>query len=264
MKELQIFKHESFGEVRVIEKDGEPWFIAADVLRCLDLKSNTSLADLDEDEADTHTVRTSSQRREMTIISEPGFYKLVLKSRKSEAKAVQRWVTHEVLPAIRKHGAYMTEPTIQKVIDDPDFLIELATRLKEEKQRRIVAEKQVAIAAPAMKAWERIAARGNTLYVVTVAQLISDERKISLGGVKMFRWMRNNGWCHYKTGWNGKRYNAPYQDKIDAGLLRLEMDTINRGNGDEEQPVIKVTAKGLQKLINIFVNMSPLDIKKVL
>lgn len=107
MTGLQIFEHQDFGQIRVVEQDGEPWFVAADVCRALDLSDTSkSLERLDEDEKGTSLIRTLGGEQQMSIVNEPGLYSLVLGSRKPEAKAFKRWITHEVLPSIRQTGGY--------------------------------------------------------------------------------------------------------------------------------------------------------------
>ena len=108
--------------VRIIEKDGEPWFVAKDVCNVLELANpRSSMALLDEDERGVHSMDTPSAKQEMAIISEAGLYSLILRSRKPEAKAFKRWVTHEVLPSIRKTGAYLAPKLslekLQKIIE---------------------------------------------------------------------------------------------------------------------------------------------------
>ena len=104
MNELQIFSNPAFGEIRVTDQNGEPWVVAADVCRALDIGNPTqAIARLDSDES----TLISNEGREMNIISEPGLYALVLGSRKPEAKAFKRWVTHEVIPSIRRTGGYI-------------------------------------------------------------------------------------------------------------------------------------------------------------
>lgn len=133
MNELQIFNSESFGEVRTIVKDNEPWFVAADVCRALEL-DRTATRRLDDDEKDVHSTHTLGGDQEITIINEPGLYALVLGSRKPEAKAFKRWITHEVVPAIRKNGAYLTPETAYKMLSDPQNLIQLLTTLSEKNE----------------------------------------------------------------------------------------------------------------------------------
>lgn len=143
--QLQIFKNPDFGEVRTIIRGGEPWFVAADVCRALDVDS-TATRRLDEDEISAlRLTQTSSngvsQEREVNIVNEPGLYSLVLGSRKPEAKAFKRWVTHDVIPAIRRHGMY----AIDDIIANPDLGIAALQALKDEREKRQALESTVAV-----------------------------------------------------------------------------------------------------------------------
>lgn len=125
MNEIQIFEHEAFGQIRVIDRDGEPWFIAVDVCKALELGNNRqAIARLDDDEKGVISIDTPGGPQEMSVINEPGLYSLVLGSRKPEAKAFKRWVTHEVLPAIRQNGYYALMPveTSQRALTPDDYL----------------------------------------------------------------------------------------------------------------------------------------------
>lgn len=134
--EIQLFHSDKFGDVRALSVDCEPWFVAKDVCDILGLgRQQDSTRYLDDDEKRGCLVNTPSGEQRMVCVSEPGLYKLIMRSRKPEAKAFQRWVTHEVLPAIRKHGAYMTPVTIDAIIADPAFGIRLLTELQTERER---------------------------------------------------------------------------------------------------------------------------------
>lgn len=138
MNELMIFDNPEFGKIRVIEQNGEPWFVAADVCKALDIGNPTqALTRLDKDEV---TLISNEGYREMNFINEPGLYTLVLGSRKTEARAFKRWITHEVVPSIRKHGLYATESTVEAMLNDPDTAIRLLQEIKEERERRKVLE----------------------------------------------------------------------------------------------------------------------------
>lgn len=114
MNDLKIFENHQFGEIRVIEQDGEPWFVAADVCRALELEdTGRATARLDEDELTRIKIVSGGQGREVIAVNEPGLYSLVLGSRKPEAKTFKRWITHEVIPAIRRTGSY-TVPNMSK------------------------------------------------------------------------------------------------------------------------------------------------------
>lgn len=160
MNDLSVFENAEFGKVRVITRDGEPWFVVADVCRALEIGNSRMATDrLDEDEkAAVSLTDTSSngvsQNRKMSIVNEPGLYSLVLGSRKPEAKAFKRWITHEVIPSIRKHGAYATEETLDNIISNPDFGIRLLQELKAEREQRTKLEQQNLLLSQENKALE--------------------------------------------------------------------------------------------------------------
>ncbi|MDD3337160.1 MAG: Bro-N domain-containing protein [Eubacteriales bacterium] len=130
MNEMQIFSNETYGEIRTMVRDSMPWFVAADVCRVLGLDNNRqALTRLDDDEKDVISNDTLGGKQQMSIINEPGLYSLVLGSRKPEARTFRRWITHEVLPAIRKYGAYAADPETMAL------LAETAKRLKADNDR---------------------------------------------------------------------------------------------------------------------------------
>lgn len=156
MQELMIFNNPEFGEIRTVEVNGEPWFVLKDVC-CAFGESNYRRvsARLDEDEKGVSQIATPGGAQSMTIISEAGLYSALfimqpekargvsdeyIAKRQTQLKKFRRWVTSEVIPSIRKHGAYMTPDTIEKILDDPDTIIHLATALKEERQKRKALE----------------------------------------------------------------------------------------------------------------------------
>ena len=133
---LMIFENPEFGAVRSILIDGDPWFVAADVCKALELeKTNRALSRLDDDEKGAHSVSTPGGRQRMSIISESGLYSLILGSRKPEARAFKRWITHEVIPSIRKHGAYMTDSLLDALEAHPEAVPEYLNRLRSENAR---------------------------------------------------------------------------------------------------------------------------------
>lgn len=153
MEELRIFENPSFGTVRTLEKDGEPWFIAVDVCKALELTA-TATRRLDDDEKGLHSTQTLGGNQEMVIINEPGIYSLVLGSRKPEAKAFKRWIVHDVIPSIRKHGAYMTPDKLTETLTRPESVIELLQALVNEQARvKELTSTNAALAAEA-NTWE--------------------------------------------------------------------------------------------------------------
>ena len=133
---LMTFENAAFGKIRTLTIDGEPWFVAADVCRALEI-GNPSMAveRLDDDEKGISTIDTLGGKQRMTIINEPGVYSLVLSSRKPEAKAFRRWITHEVIPTIRKYGGYMTKSLLEQVLENPNLIYEFARRMLAEQQK---------------------------------------------------------------------------------------------------------------------------------
>lgn len=140
MNEMQVFNFES-DKVRVVVREGEPWFVAKDVCKVLKLDNpRSTIALLDDDEKGVHNMDTLGGNQSMTVVTESGLYSLILRSRKPEAKRFKKWITSEVLPSIRKHGAYLSPSKIEEVLSDPDTIIRLATTLKQEKEQRAIAE----------------------------------------------------------------------------------------------------------------------------
>ena len=146
---LMTFENAAFGKIRTLTIDGEPWFVAADVCRALEI-GNPSMAveRLDDDEKGISTIDTLGGKQRMTIINEPGLYSLVLSSRKPEAKAFRRWITHEVIPTIRKYGGYMTKSLLEQVLENPNLIYEFARRMLAEQQKNERLRQELAHAKP--------------------------------------------------------------------------------------------------------------------
>lgn len=142
--QLEIFKNEQFGEVRVSIIDNEPWFVGKDVAEILGYErpDNAIRNHVDEEDKLMHQISASGQNRNMIIINESGLYSLVLSSKLPEAKKFKRWVTSEVLPTVRKNGMF----AVDELLDNPDLLIATATKLKEERIARLEAEKKALLA----------------------------------------------------------------------------------------------------------------------
>lgn len=146
---LMNFENPEFGAVRSILIDGDPWFVAADVCKALELeKTNRALSRLDDDEKGAHSVSTPGGRQRMSIISESGLYSLILGSRKPEARAFKRWITHEVIPSIRKHGAYMTDSLLDALEAHPEAVPEYLNRLRSENARKRELTRCLRLALP--------------------------------------------------------------------------------------------------------------------
>ena len=132
MKELKIFSNDNFGNIRGVEINGEPWLVGKDVAEVLGYKNTRDALSnhVDDEDKTSVAIHDGRQNRNMTIVNESGFYSLVLGSKLPNAKKFKKWVTSEVLPSIRKHGMYATD----ELLDNPDLLIQIATKLKEERE----------------------------------------------------------------------------------------------------------------------------------
>ena len=256
MNELQIFKNSEFGEIRTVTKNNEPWFIATDVCSALDI-SNTSqaLTRLDDDEKNTIILNEGIGNPNKSIVSEYGLYNLILASRKKEAKKFKRWITHEVIPTIRKHGAYMSSEVIEKTLSDPDYLIRLAINLKEEKAKRALAEAQIERDKPKVLFADTVSSSNKSCLVGELAKLISQEAirrgeiNKKIGQNNLFAWMRSNGYlCK-----SGERKNQPLQQYVEQGLFELKKGSYVDSNGSNiTTTTTKVTGKGQIYFVNKF------------
>lgn len=139
MNDLQIFNSEEFGEIRTVTIDGEPWFVGKDVAIALGYQNTSkALADhVEECDKLNNKLLLSLGQRGGWFINESGLYALIFGSKLESAKRFKHWVTSEVLPAIRRHGVYMTDQTLEKALTSPDFLIQLATQLKNEQEKNV-------------------------------------------------------------------------------------------------------------------------------
>lgn len=149
---LMIFESADFGRVRSVLKDGAPWFVAVDVCKALGLNQVTrAMSRLDSDEGGLLEVphpQNADKTIEINAVSEAGLYHLILCSKKPEAKAFKRWITHEVIPAIRKHGAYMTKSVLEQVLENPELVLLMAQRMLEEQRKNELLQQELRLAKP--------------------------------------------------------------------------------------------------------------------
>lgn len=239
--EIQTFNFNTAPLRTLTDKAGNPWFVLKDCMSILSLGNPTETVKMfDDDEFSTTEVIDSIGRRQQTyIISESGFYRLVMKSRKPEAKEFQRWVTHEVLPTIRKHGAYMTQQTIDKALTSPDFLIQLATKLKEEQEKVKALE-------PKAKALDAFTDVKDRLLVRDAAKILSNSGT-PISEKQLREWMTANNWIYKHNGsWNATARHCT------AGHLVMVMSTKHGTKTDGTKfafpPTVRITRKGLALL----------------
>ncbi len=249
MNDIQIFNY-SGNEVRTIQKDGEPWFVLRDVCQVLGTVNDRNVAArLDADEKGVHQMDTPGGTQSMTIISESGLYDVILRSDKPEAKPFRKWVTAEVLPSIRKHGAYMTENTLENMIASPEFGIKLLTALQEEREQRVKLEAKVESDAPKVLFADAVNASHTTILVGELAKLLKQNGK-DIGQNRLFAYLRDNGYLIKRSG---RDYNMPTQRSMERGWFTIKERTVQEPNGSisvKKTPL--VTGKGQQYFINLF------------
>lgn len=250
----QTYEHEQFGKIRVIEKEGNPWFIAKDICLALGLRNVTqAIQKLDEDEVTSSKVIDSLGREQTAnAISESGMYSLVLVSRKPEAKAFKRWVTHEVLPSIRKHGGYLTPEKVKETLTDPDTIIRLATNLKNERaeRQRLEAENRN-LTSKALFA-DAVAASDGTMLVGELAKLLASNG-IHIGQNRLFAWLRGNGYLMKRGSWK----NMPTQRSMNMGLFVVKETAVTHADGHVTlSRTPKVTGKGQRYFVDFFLHSS--------
>lgn len=245
MNELKLFQFED-NQVRTVSSNGIIWFAAVDVTNALGIKNpSDAIKPLDEDER----ARFNLGRQGSTnFISEPGLYKLIGASRKPAAKRFNRWVTHEVLPSIRKHGAYMTPETIEKVIYNPEFIINLATQLKDEQAKTAALTADNETMKPKALFADAVATSNTSILIGDLAKLIR-QNGVNIGQNRLFVWLREHG---YLIG-SGDRRNMPTQRSMDLGLFDIKERTFQNPDGSVRiTKTTKVTGKGQQYFITKF------------
>lgn len=252
MKELQIFNSEEFGEIRTVSINDEPWFVASDICKALELSNATvSVQRLDEDEKSKFNLGLSGG--DTNCVNEYGLYSLVLASRKPEAKKFKRWITHEVIPSIRKHGGYIAG---QDTMTDDQLLAKalLVAQSKIAERDQIIAQKQERIEQMKPKALfaDAVSASKHSILIGDLAKLICQNGYL-IGQKRLFQWMRENGYLMTQ----GSSYNRPKQRYVEQGLFEIKESTINNPDGSVRITITpKVTGKGQVYFVNKFLGGS--------
>ena len=254
--QLQAFKFEG-SNVRTVTINDEAYFVAADVTSILGLTNTTvALSRLDDDERSKFNL---GRQGEANVVNEYGLYELIIASRKPEAHKFKRWITHDVLPTIRKHGAYMTPAKIEEVLTDPDTIIKLATQLKQEREGRLLAEHRNIMNRPKVLFADAVSVSDTPILIGELAKILKqngvetlkvDGKTLAMGPNNLFKWMRANG---YLINRKGTDYNTPTQKAMKLKLFRIKESTHVSGDGVVKiTKTSKVTGKGQQYFVNKF------------
>lgn len=253
MQELQIFNSPEFGQIRTIERGGEPWFVGKDVAEALGYaNARNAVPDHVDDEDKLRTqIEYAGQKREVTLINESGLYSLVLSSKLPGAKQFKRWITSEVIPSIRKHDAYMTPDKLEEVLLSPDTLIQLAQNLKDEQEKRKALQEQVEAQRPAVLFAGAVETSKSSILIGELAKILK-QNGVKIGPIRLFEWMRQNG---YLIRRNGSDYNMPTQRSMEMGLFEIKETSIVHADGHTSiSKTPKVTGKGQVYFVDLFLS----------
>lgn len=247
MNELKVFNHSEFGTLRGVEIDGESWLVGKDVAERLGYSNpQKAIRDHVDDEDKTVNESFTVNGTMGVLINESGLYSLVLGSKLPNAKKFKRWVTSEVLPAIRKHGGYLTAEKVEEALLNPDVLIKLATELKDEREARRALESKVAEDAPKVLFADSVSTAKTSILIGELAKRLK-QNGLEVGQKRLFAWMRENGYLMRA----GSSYNMPTQRAMEQGLFEIKETTINNPDGSTRLTrTPKVTGKGQVYFVN--------------
>ncbi|MCI6347173.1 MAG: phage antirepressor [Negativibacillus massiliensis] len=249
MKNLQIFKNNDFGEIRTLEEDGRILFCASDVAKALGyIKPNDAVAR--HCRATTkRSTPISGKMQEINFVPEGDVYRLITHSKLPTAEKFESWVFDEVLPSIRKHGAYMTPETLEKVLLSPDTLMQLAQNLKDEQEKRKELETKIEQDKPKVLFADAVATAQTSILIGELAKLLK-QNGVDMGQNRLFEWMRQNG---YLIRRQGSDYNMPTQRSMEQGLFEIKETTVVHADGHTHiNKTPKVTGKGQAYFVTLF------------
>ena len=247
MNNLQIFNNDQFGQIRTTVKDGAPLFVAADVCRALEIGNpSQAITRLDSDET---TLISNEGGREINAVTESGLYALVLGSRKPEAKAFKRWITHEVLPTIRQTGGYVSDE--QQFVETYLPFADANTKalFGQTLAQLRAANEQLEQQKPKVLFADAVSAAHTSILVGELAKLLK-QNGVDIGQHRLFQYLRENG---YLIKRRGSDYNMPTQYAMERGWFEIKETAITHGDGHTSvNKTPKVTGKGQQYFINLF------------
>lgn len=252
MNNLQIFNSPDFGQIRTIQQNGEPWFVGKDVADILGYQNGSRDVNrhVDEDDRQNYQNGTFESNRGLTIINESGLYSLILSSKMPKAKEFKRWVTSEVIPAIRKTGGYIagSENMTDAEIMAKAVLVAQST-IRQRDQRIKELESDVAAAKPKVLFADAVSASDSTILIGDLAKILKQNGH-PIGQKRLFCWMREQGYLIKRAGAD---YNSPTQRAMEMGLFKIKETAISHSDGHVSvSKTTKVTGKGQQYFINKF------------
>lgn len=258
----KVFNYEGMN-VRTVIIDNEPWFVAKDVCEVLEVNNpSQALSRLDIDEKNTIILNEGNRGNpNQAVVNEPGLYSLIMGSRKPEAKKFKRWVTHDVLPAIRKHGGYLTPQKTEELLANPDLIIGLATALKEERERAAELENKIVENEPYTELGKALYIDNNNIYIGELAKLIT-QNGYKIGELQLFQWLRDNGYLSKDK--RGGTWNDPFQRYVSNGLFIIKRGKYNKDGKFEVNKTTMVTPKGQVYFFKKFIPKREIVVQQML
>lgn len=265
MNELKIFNYEN-NAVRTTLKNGEIWWVLKDVCDVLHLSNSRRVAErLDDDEksnvtqSDFRNYDFEVPNRGLTMINESGLYKVILRSDKPEAKNFMRWVTHEVLPSIRKHGAYITSDKMEELMNDPDTWVKLIRTLQQERREKTMLQNQIDQDRPKVIFADAVAVSDSDILIGVLAKILKSNG-VNIGQNRLFERLRQDGFLVRR---NGSDYNLPTQKAMDLGLFKVKETAVAHSDGHVTViKTAKVTGKGQQYFVNYFLKKDGVQLQE--
>lgn len=259
---LTTFNHEQFGEIRVVEQGGEPWFIGKDVAEVLGYSnSRKAITDhVDTEDKDGVTIRDVIGRQQTAnVINESGLYSLILSSKLPNAKKFKRWVTSEVIPSIRKTGGYLAG---QESMSDDELIAKallVAKRQIEEKDRLLEdKEREIKSMMPAQIFADAVCASEQSILIGGFAKMLR-QNGVDMGQKRLFAWLREHGYLMRC----GSDYNLPTQKAMNLGLFEIKETAITHSDGRVTvSRTVKLTGKGQQYFFNKFLGRREQEVER--
>lgn len=257
--ELKIFEYEN-NQVRTTIKNGEIWFVLKDVCDVLGLSNSRRVAErLEENEKGVTLSDTLGGTQKTTIINESGLYKVIFRSDKPNAQNFTNWVTHEVLPSIRKHGAYITSAKMEELMTDPDTWVKLIRTLQQERQEKAILQKQITQDKPKVVFADAVAVSDSDILIGELAKILKSN-SIEIGQNRLLERLRQDGFLVRRDGTD---YNMPTQKSMNLKLFKVKETAITHSDGHVTvSKTAKVTGKGQLYFVNYFLKNSECSPKK--
>ncbi len=249
MCKLQIFNYENH-EVRTTVKDGEIWWVLKDVCKVLGISNYRNTATkLEADEKGVHQMDTLGGFQKTIIVNEPGLYKVILRSDKPEAKNFMNWVTHEVLPAIRRHGAYISSGKLEELMQSPDTWVKLIRTLQQERREKAMLKDKIKKDKAKVTFATAVEASKDGILIRELAKILKGNG-VNVGQNRLFTKLRKDGFLIRQEG---SDFNSPTQKAMELGLFKIKETAFTESDGKVTlRRTAKVTGKGQSYFVNYF------------